>query len=172
MASMAIHPLPPLKIYPSSKIRSRRLLDTSTKPLPAPSKPSRRRRIFLGSLILQRRHADIVPLNLALPGLLPAPERDADPGEPDDGGDDDVGDLGACPLAAEAQAEEPLHQAEGEDHAAVPDVRSGVDGGALVVFVLDVVDVAEDGLGDEEEDDGNAGDGVEFGELGMGLLAL
>ena len=123
-------------------------------------------------LIRKRGHPDTVILHLR--PLLPPrnTEYHHSPQDPHRPSNDGICHYNACLLPGESETEKSINQTRSDKSATQPDVSRGVWGGLLVALVLDVVDVAEDGLEDEEDYDHYPEDRVEVAHLELkGQLA-
>lgn len=86
-------------------------------------------------------------------------------GEPDDAGDDAVGDGAVARVVGEQEAEAAVDDAEGDDEAAKPDVAVRPEGARLVLVVHLVVEHAQDRLEEDEHEEHDADHRVVFVQL-------
>lgn len=63
-------------------------------------------------------------------------------------------------------AQQTVDESSRDENAAKPNVHVCVRTSGLVAFILEVVDVTQDGLGDQEDYNRDAEDGMEGAELG------
>ena len=117
-------------------------------------------------LIFQLHHSNIVPLRLRPLLSLRSIEHNDDPKHPDASRNETVCYNDALALSSQRETEKTVNQPGGDEKAAEPDVDVRVWSRGLVALILEVMDVAQDGLEDEEDDDCYAEDGVKGGELG------
>lgn len=99
-----------------------------------------------------------------------ADDGDDEPKEPDNGGNDNVGDLDGEGRVGEAQTKTTIDDADCDTDAAVPQVHVGPKCAAAELFEAGVVDEAEDGLEEEGDEGDDAHDGVDVG-AGVGELS-
>lgn len=97
--------------------------------------------------------------------LAPRPSRlgehgQDEPGAAQHGRDDGVRQLDGVARAGELQAQAAVDDAQDDDHAAVPEVQVRGDGAAQEALEVAVVQPAQQGLGEEEEEHHDADDGV------------
>ena len=90
------------------------------------------------------------------------------PKNPDSACHDAVCDDGTRALSSQVETEKTVDEPDRDDDAPEPDVHVCVKRDILVAFILEVVDVAQDGLDDEKHDNGYAEDRVEREELNHG----
>ena len=99
-------------------------------------------------LILQLHHPGIVPLQFVPPLSLRSIDYKDDPKHPDSSRDETVCYNDACALSSQRETEKTVNQPGGDEKAAEPDVDVRVWTRRLVALVLEMMDVAEDGLED------------------------
>lgn len=99
-------------------------------------------------LILQLHHPGIVPLQFVPPLSLRSIDYKDDPKHPDSSRDETVCYNDACALSSQRETEKTVNQPGGDEKAAEPDVDVRIWTRRLVALVLEMMDVAEDGLKD------------------------
>ena len=99
------------------------------------------------------------------------PDGNTEPDDPDQAGDNTIGDFASCRVGGEPQAQAALDDGEGQDDAAPPHVRSRPNRSPSLSDVDGVVECAKDRLEHEGRDDGKTNDGMVLVDLCVSELA-
>lgn len=99
---------------------------------------------------------------------LRSKHHNSDPNDPHPSSYDTIRHDSPCSLPSQETAQKPIDQSSRNDNTPEPDMHVRVGIARLITLVLQVMDVAEDGLENQEDDYGDAEDGVEGADLEEG----